>query len=164
MTHFPWRHYCWFIFSDFADGFPPSPYTVAKYKLLCLGFVVDGLFSGGAAGDFILTPHWLLRNSSLVFISAEVGAIIFPGRADGYIACLGVAADGFIYFPSTNASPFSCFHPCPPFFNIMDRNNAWILGVVSGFVADTFLHIWHGCRSIPTAPLRTVYFVCTFAR
>jgi hypothetical protein len=54
-------------------------------------------------------------------------------RTASYIPCLGVAADGSIYLPSTNASPSSCFHPCPPFFNIMDRNNAWILGVVSGF-------------------------------
>jgi hypothetical protein len=62
--------------------FPPSPYTVAKYKLLFLGFVVDCIFSGGAAGDFILTPHCC---ATVLWFSFPLrpGAIIFPGGADG---------------------------------------------------------------------------------
>jgi hypothetical protein len=50
----------------------------------------------------LFSPHTVTQLFP-VSITAEAGVIIFTALADGYISCLGVVDDGFIYFPSTNA-------------------------------------------------------------
>ena len=50
----------------------------------------------------LFSPHTVTQLFP-VSITAEAGVIIFPALVNGFISCLGVVDDGFIYFPSTNA-------------------------------------------------------------
>ena len=65
--------------------FCPLLSPVAKYELAAMGFVVDGLFSGGAADDFILTAHccttvpWLVITAGFVYFRVS-SAMYFPER------------------------------------------------------------------------------------